>query len=256
MSARFTEPGSQRGSGGGPARGDARGPDRAAALAQYRQRAGVYDLELALFEPIRREAISRLALQPGEVVLDVGCGTGLSLPLLQQGIGAAGRIVGIEQSPEMIERARQRVAQQGWANVTLLASPVESARIGAQADAALFHFTHDILRRPEAIAKVLRHLKPGARVVASGLKWASPLLGWPINLLVLPAALRSVSSLDGLHQPWDHLLAQLGTLQIESRLFGGVFMANGVKAAGRRPAARGGTQPPRARAQPLKARRP
>lgn len=241
-------------------RGNKRGPDRAAALAQYRRRAGVYDLELALFEPIRRAAITQLALQPGEVVLDVGCGTGLSLPLLQQGIGATGRIIGIEQSPEMIERARQRIEQQRWANVSLECSPVEAARIGAKADAALLHFTHDILRRPEAIANVLRHLKPGARVVVSGLKWAPLLLGWPVNLLVLAAALRSVTSREGLHQPWDLLQAQLGPLQIESRLFGGVFLAsgvNGVRTTGRRPAARGGARPPRvAVAHQLKGRRP
>lgn len=47
------------------------GPDRTAALEQYRQRAGVYDLELALFEPLRRQAISRLGLRHGDCVLDV-----------------------------------------------------------------------------------------------------------------------------------------------------------------------------------------
>lgn len=208
-----------------------RGPDRDAALAQYRRRASVYDWELALFEPIRRLAVSRLALRPGDVVLDIGCGTGLSLSLLRQGIGPKGRIVGIEQSPEMIDRARQRVARQRWARVTLVCSPVETADIRVKADAALFHFTHDILRRPEAIARVMRHLKPGARVVASGLKWAAPRLIWPVNLLVLPAALRSVTSLDGMDQPWGLLQDQLGRMHVESRLLGGAYVASGVYAS-------------------------
>lgn len=202
------------------------GPDRSAALAQYRRRAGIYDLELALFEPIRHKAISRLALKRGDVVLDVGCGTGLSLELVRQGIGVKGRIIGIEQSPEMIEKARERVAQEHWKNVTLLCSPVETADIPGLADAALFHFTHDILRRPEAVANVIRHLKPGARVVASGLKWAR---GWAIsaNLLVLPAALRSVTSLEGLRKPWSKLVACAGPLDVETSLFGGVYIASG-----------------------------
>jgi SAM-dependent methyltransferase len=202
-------------------------PDRTAALAQYRRRAGFYDLELALIEPLRRRAIARLALQPGEVVLDAGCGTGLSLELLSQGVGATGRVVGIEQSPEMIELARQRVARCQLSGVTLLNSPVESVAVAVKADAALFHFTHDILRQPAAIARVMAHLKPGARVVASGLKWAPPLC-WPVNLLVLPAALHSVTSTEGLAAPWDRLSERLDSFEVESVYFGGAYLASGV----------------------------
>lgn len=205
------------------------GPDRDAALAQYRRRAHVYDLELALFEPLRAEAIDALALRSGDVVLDVGCGTGLSLGALAKGVGSKGRIVGIEQSPEMIERARRRVAEQGWRRVSLLCSPVESAAIAVQADAALFHFTHDILRRGEAVANVLRALKPGARVVATGLKWVDPGLAFGLNLLVLPAALRSVTSLHGLDRPWSLLQQQLGPMRVQQRLLGGAYLAVGTR---------------------------
>jgi ubiquinone/menaquinone biosynthesis C-methylase UbiE len=202
------------------------GPDRDAALGQYRRRASVYDLELALFEPVRRRAIDLLSLEAGDTVLDVGCGTGLSLPLLRPAVGARGRLIGIEQSPEMIERARRRVRQARWRNVTLLEAPVESAPIPQAADAALFHFTHDILRRPEAVAHVVRHLKPGARVVACGLKWAGG-LARPLNLLVLPAALRSVSTLEGLEQPWSLLAAHATAFEVQETLLGTVYLAHG-----------------------------
>jgi len=207
----------------------ARGPDRDAALEQYRRRAGVYDRELALLEPMRRLAVSKLGLRPGDVVFDVGCGTGLSLSVLKQAVSPRGRIVGIEQSPEMVEQARQRVARARWARVTLICSPVETADIRTNADAALFHFTHDILQRPEAIFNIISHLKPGARVVASGLKWAAPWLMRPINLLVLPAALRSVTSLEGMDQPWRLLQDQLGQMNVESRLRGAAYIASGVR---------------------------
>ena len=206
------------------------GPDRNAALAQYRRRAAVYDLELALLEPVRRRAVAWLALAPGDSVLDVGCGTGLSFELLRAAVGPRGRIVGIEQSPEMIERARQRVRQQGWRNVSLLDAAVEDARIVGKADAALFHFTHDIVQRDDALRNVLQHLRPGASVVASGLKWA-PLWAGPLNLLVLPAALRSVSSLAGLHQPWQRLDRLVGPLQTRSLLAGTVYMVHGRRPA-------------------------
>jgi len=198
-----------------------------AALAQYRRRASVYDVELALFEPVRRAAIARLALKPGDTVLDAGCGTGLSLAQLHAAVGPRGRIVGVEQSPEMLARARECVKQHRWRNVTLIQASAEDAVIEHEADAVLFHFTHDILREPMALANVMRALRPGASVVACGLQWASP-WAWPLNLLVLGAALHSVSSLAGLDRPWSLLAGSLDDLQVESLMAGGVFLAHGT----------------------------
>lgn len=203
-----------------------RGPDRSAALAQYRRRARFYDQELALFEPIREQAVDSLKLRPGATVLDVGCGTGLSFRLLEHRLGKAGRIVGIEQSPEMMARARARVQDAHWDNVDLVCAPAAEARIAARADAALFHFTHDILREDEAIENVLSHLTPGARVVATGLQWAPPWL-WPANGFVMAAALYSVTSLDSLARPWDKLERRLREVEFRTALLGGIYILSG-----------------------------
>jgi ubiquinone/menaquinone biosynthesis C-methylase UbiE len=199
----------------------------AAALAQYRRRAAVYNTELTLFEPIRRTTIERLALRRGATVIDVGCGTGLSLPLLHRAVGAAGHVVGIEQCPEMLAQARDCVRQHRWRNVTLIQSPAEDAALACRADAALFHFTHDILREPRALANVTAALRPGARVAASGLQWAN-VWAWPLNLFVLGAALHSVSSLEGLNRPWSLLAESLEEMTVEPLLGGAVFLAQGV----------------------------
>ena len=199
-------------------------PNRGAALAQYRRRARFYDLELALIEPVRRRAVERLGLQGGETVLDVGCGTGLSFELMEKRLGKDGRIVGIEQSADMLARARARAEGNRFENITLVNAPVEEAEIPALADAALFHFTHDILRTPAAVANVIRHLKPGARIVASGLKWARP---WalPTNLMVLQAALVSVTSLEGLAQPWSNLARWARIDDVSMMLGRGMYIA-------------------------------
>jgi SAM-dependent methyltransferase len=213
-------------------------PDRGAALQQYRRRAPLYDLELALFEPLRRRAVARLALRPGEIVLDLGCGTGLSLPLLRAGVGPRGQVIGVEQSPEMAARARQRAA--GWRNVQLHGTPVEAAPPMPAADAALLHFTHDVLQQPDAVARIGAALKPGARVVACGLKWA-PRWRWPLNGLVAIAARHSVTAWSGLDAPWALLAERLGPCEIEPVLGGAAYLAwwpppdppPGAEAAGR-----------------------
>ncbi len=202
-------------------------PNRYTALRQYRSRARIYDLELALFEPVRQRAINLLRLKNGDRVLDVGCGTGLSFTALEGLVGPEGSIVGIEQSPEMLERARARAAENGWKNVALISASVEEAALPLAADAALFHFTHDIMRTPNALANVCRHLKRGGRIVAAGLKWA-PIWAMPLNIVVWNAAMRSTSTREGLARPWSHLEPLVSQLEVEQMLGGTVYIASGV----------------------------
>ena len=69
-------------------------------------------------------------------------------------------------------------------------------------------------------------MRPGARIVASGLHWAAP---WavPINLFVWGAAMLSVSSFDGLDRPWSMLASRIDGLRMRELMFGAVFIAEG-----------------------------
>ena len=78
---------------------------------------------------MRYRTIWNLALEPGDAVLDVACGTGLSFALLEEAIGPSGRLVGVELSPEMAAHARTRIERAGWRNAELLVSaPTPAAR--------------------------------------------------------------------------------------------------------------------------------
>lgn len=206
--------------------GKRRKTSRSLSQSQYAQRAAQYDLELAPFEPYRTQAIAALELRPGDTVLDVGCGTGLSFAALEEGIQPRGHIVGVEPCPEMLERARERVVRRHWHNVELLGATAADAPLRGHADAALFHFTHDVMRDAGAIGNVLGHLKPGARVVATGLQWAPPWM-WATNAFVLAAALYSTSSLEGLLRPWDQLARHLTDVRVQAAGLGGVYIASG-----------------------------
>src|SRR5260370_268760 len=62
--------------------------------------------------PLLREAANRsldlLALSPGKRVLEVGCGSGVFLPLLAEAVGESGSVIGLDRAPEFVEQARQR----------------------------------------------------------------------------------------------------------------------------------------------------
>jgi len=194
----------------------------------YTWRAAGYDLELWAFEPLRQRAIAGLVLQPGQTVLDLGCGTGLSLPLLQAALGPGGRIIGIEQCPAMLARAHERVASAGWRNVELRCEPVAKSLLAPdlQADAALFHFTHDILQDPEALRHLSQHLRAGAALAATGLLWAPPWAPFS-NLFVLAAAAYSIKSFQGLEQPWRQLRLLSDDLQVRKQWMGSIYQAWG-----------------------------
>lgn len=67
----------------------------------------------------RQQALDALAPGPGMTVVDVGCGTGASFPLLAAAVGPQGRVIGIDASPGMLGRARRRVQRNRWQNVEL-----------------------------------------------------------------------------------------------------------------------------------------
>jgi acyl dehydratase/ubiquinone/menaquinone biosynthesis C-methylase UbiE len=199
--------------------------DTLSAPALYRRIAGSFDLSTAWLEPYRRRAVSQLRLQPGDVVLDVGCGTGMSFEPIQAAIGPTGRLVGIEPSPEMLGNARARVATAGWENVTLLEAGAEDAVVPGPVDAVLFAFTHDVVRSPKALANLLGQVRPGGRLAAAGPKWT--LVAPQLNPLVWQVARQYVTSFDGFRRPWAELERAVPGLLVEEACFGCVYLAWG-----------------------------
>jgi len=168
---------------------------------------------------IRARAIEKLNLCPGDRVLDVACGTGLSFSLLREAVGAEGEVVGIEVSPEMMGLARQRVTGAGWQNVTLLESSIESADISGRLDAVLFHFTHDVMRSPAALERIFAAVRPDARIAFAGMKYA-PWWMAPVNVIVRAQARPYMTTFEGLDKPWDLALPYLQGFKRQSVLFG------------------------------------
>ena len=196
----------------------------------YGEHACSYNRDTSAFEPFRRAVVEALPLCRGQVVLDVGCGTGLCYGLLREKVGAHGAIIGIEESPEMAAVAREYVAAQGWRNVTVVQSSAEDVQIVLTADAALFCAVHDIMQSPDALANVLTRLQPGAWIAAGGGKWAAPFM---VAANMMTSALHApyVRSFSGFDRPWGYLEKMVEDVRVREMAFG-----NGYVMTGRTPA--------------------
>lgn len=203
-------------------------PDKQLARDKYRHIASGYDRlgRIRLAESVRRQAVELLDLKPGDVVIDVACGTGLSFQLMEEGIGPDGRLIGVDLSPEMLAKARDKIAQANWQNVTLIEGAADEATIPVQADAVFFHFTHDVMRTPAALENVFRHAKPGARLVSAGSKRA-PWWNLPANLVMRRISRRYVTTFEGFARPWSHLKQYVPDLRVKPVLFGAGYIAWG-----------------------------
>jgi demethylmenaquinone methyltransferase/2-methoxy-6-polyprenyl-1,4-benzoquinol methylase len=192
----------------------------------YYEHARSYNRDTGLFQPYRHAVVEALPLKRGQVVLDVGCGTGLCCGLLRDKVGPGGTVIGIEESPEMAAVAREYIAREGWRNVTVVQSPAEDARLEATADAALFCAVHDILQSPRALRNVMVSLGPGAWVAAGGGKWAAPVMV-AVNSMVRMVHAPYVRSFSGFDRPWRHLEQLVEDVQVQEMAFGGGYVMTG-----------------------------
>lgn len=146
----------------------------------YGRWAGVYD-RLARFLPgvsrWRRLAVNALDLQPGDTVLDLGCGTGASLGVLRTAVAPGGRVIGVDRTPEMLHQARRYATR--WPAVSVLNGDAMRPPVAADVDGILATFLVGLLEDPEyAVSRWRQLVGPDGRVaLLDGIPtgWAPPI---------------------------------------------------------------------------------
>ncbi len=210
--------------------------DQHGIVQVYRRRAPRYDFTANLCYLIgfrlgayRRAAVAQLKLQPGDTVVEVGCGTGLNFPLLQRVIGPAGRIIGVDLTDAMLAQARRRIEREGWRNVDLVACDAARYEFPGRAGGILSTFALMMVPEYESvIERGARALAPGRRWVVADLKIPE----WPGARLCARALVPFYRpfgvtlDLAGRH-PWESIARHMKNATVSPRFFGFAYVATG-----------------------------
>ena len=119
-----------------------------------------------IFPRARRKAVAALNLEAGDVVLEIGAGTGRNFPYLVDAVGPSGTVIAIDASEGMLAEAAKLVRRRGWSNVHLLRQDAAQLEVDRDLDGVLFSLSYSAMPDPRpALARAWQRLRPAARVV-------------------------------------------------------------------------------------------
>ena len=106
-------------------------------------------------------------IRPGETVLDLGSGSGLDCFLAAALVGSSGRVVGVDLTEEMVEKARKNAITLGVRNIEFLCGPIEDLPLEDEvAHVAISNGVFNLCPdKPRALAETARVLRPGGRLL-------------------------------------------------------------------------------------------
>jgi demethylmenaquinone methyltransferase/2-methoxy-6-polyprenyl-1,4-benzoquinol methylase len=178
---------------------------------------------------IRKRAVSRLELKPGDHVLEVGCGTGRNLSPLVQAVGALGQVYGVDLSEGMLAEARKLRAKAGWLNVKLIQSDASAYQVPAAVAGVIFSLSYAVIpHHREALHHAWQQLLPGGYLVIMDAKLPSNLLGKLLHPFVVWTSKLTVLGNPDI-RPWDELKELADDVEMEEVSFGTYYICRARK---------------------------
>ncbi|MDS0293648.1 class I SAM-dependent methyltransferase [Halogeometricum luteum] len=152
----------------------------------YTRYAALYD-DIARRTPgvrgLRRAVADTLDPDPGDVVVEMGCGTGANFPYLRERVGPAGTVVGVDFTPGVLAVARRRIETEGWENVHVVRGDATRPPLD-DADTVLATFVSGMLADPAAAVRTWAELVgPDGRLALADLARTTRTPFAPLNLV-------------------------------------------------------------------------
>jgi len=162
------------------------------------------DSPLAFWDRYGRGTVERLKLQPGWMVLDVGCGTGASALPAAEGVGPGGKVIGVDLAENMLELARTKAAQRHLQNIEFRLGDMTNLGFpDSHFDAIISVFSIFFVPDMEAAVRELwRMVKPGGKLAVT--TWAQHFFG-PIYPVWREAVRVERPDLFSAFNPWDRI---------------------------------------------------
>lgn len=154
----------------------------------YRRLAPYYDgalipLQLLGSMSYRRRAIEALRLEQGDTVLDLGCGTGVNLPLLSEKVGPTGRVIGVDLSTDMLAQAARKVRELKLHNVTLVEKDIREYEPEVSVSGVISTYALEMVpEHEELIEKMTECLTDKGHMALLGLKHPESWPSWLVEL--------------------------------------------------------------------------
>jgi SAM-dependent methyltransferase len=138
--------------------------------------AATYDTVIPFFTEFGRRLVDFADLQPGESVLDVGCGRGATLFPAAERVGREGRVVGVDLSEEMVRLLRADIDRRGVGQAEVRRGDAQALDVTAGSfDVVVASFVLHLLPEPDqGVASITAALRPGGRCVAAVPSGAGP----------------------------------------------------------------------------------
>ena len=178
-------------------------------------------------------AVDAAGIEPGDTVVDLACGTGLTFQRILDRAGAHGRLIGVDLTAAMLERAAERVARHGWNNVELVQSDLAEFAIppGVQRIVSTAGLTL-VPEYDRVIADAADALAPGGRLVIYDFKIPADWPEWRITIQMrIRARFGQTRDLED-RRPWESVATRFPIHSMEE-LYGGLaFLSVGEKPAG------------------------